>query len=137
MKNLLKTIGILLLVIGLQSCLDREDSTPLEVAKIKIDSVKIPQETMDIFTVQTIKTYSNYATACDRFFDYDYKIDNFDRIITSYYYKDNSNCTQGQYVRSSYFNFRPVEKGTYTFKFWNGKDSSGKDLWIEKQIVVK
>ena len=35
------------------------------------------------------------------------------------------------------FNFKPIEKGTYTFKFWNGKDNTGNDLWITKTIVVQ
>jgi hypothetical protein len=35
------------------------------------------------------------------------------------------------------FNFRPEVRGTYTFKFWNGKDANNNNVWIEKTIVVK
>lgn len=137
MKNLFRTLGVLSLFIGLQSCLDRENTEPLEISKIKIDSVNIPQETMDVYGVQTIKTYSNYGSGCHRFYDYDYRTEGLNRLITSYsYYKDEA-CTQATYVGTSQFNFRPVEKGTYTLKFWNGKDTSGNDLWINKQIIVK
>ena len=65
------------------SC-DRNDEDEIQnVEAIKIDSVKIAQDTMDVF------------------------------------------------------NFRPEEKGIYTFKFWNGKDSSNQNIWIEKTIVVE
>jgi hypothetical protein len=99
--------------------------------------VKIPQEKMDLFTTQTIKTYSTYTSGCDRFYDYDYRIDNLNRFVTSYTYKENNICTQVAYVGANQFNFKPVDKGTYTFKFWNGKDNAGNDLWITKTIVVE
>ena len=38
---------------------------------------------MDLFTTQTIKTYSTYTLfGCDRFYDYDYRIDNLNRFVT-------------------------------------------------------
>lgn len=137
MKNLFKALGIFALLIGLQSCLDRENVEPIEINRIKIDSVKIPLQTMNLYDVQTIKTYSNYGSGCHRFYDYDYRTDGFNRLVTSYSYEVNENCTQATYVGASQFNFRPIEKGTYTFKFWNGKDTAGNDLWIDKQIIVQ
>ena len=69
MKNLFKALGIFALFIGLQSCLDRENVEPIEINRIKIDSVKIPLQTMNLYDVQTIKTYSNYGSGCHRFYD--------------------------------------------------------------------
>ena len=68
------------------SCDTREENN-ISISRIKIDSVKIPQEKMDLFTTQTIKTYSTYTSGCDRFYDYDYRIDNLNRFVTSYTYK--------------------------------------------------
>ncbi len=45
--------------------------------------------------------------------------------------------TEATRVGVNGFNFRPEEVGVYTFKFWNGKDSSNQNIWIEKTIVVE
>ncbi len=137
-----KIVNLILMasIIGffLISCDRNEDENVIQnVDAIKIDSVKIAQTEMDIFTVQTIKTYSTYSDGCHGFYTYDYERDNFDRYVTAYQYKVNGNCTQATYVGTNGFNFRPEEKGTYTFKFWNGKDTNNKNVWIEKTIIVK
>ena len=120
------------------SCDRNDDENVIQsVDAIKIDSVKIAQYTMDVFTVQTIKTYSTYSDGCHGFYGYDYRRNDLTRTITAYQYKVNGNCTQATYVGTNGFNFRPEEKGNYTFKFWGGKDSNNADIWIEKTIVVE
>lgn len=126
-----------LCTLGLLFSCDTREENNISISRIKIDSVKIPQEKMDLFSTQTIITYSTYASGCDRFYDYDYRIDNLNRFVTSYTYKENNVCTQVTYVGANQFNFKPVEKGTYIFKFWYGKDNAGNDLWITKTIVVE
>ena len=126
-----------LCTLGLLFSCDTREENNISISRIKIDSVKIAQEKMDLFSTQTIITYSTYASGCDRFYDYDYRIDNLNRFVTSYTYKENNVCTQVTYVGANQFNFKPVEKGTYTFKFWYGKDNAGNDLWITKTIVVE
>lgn len=140
MKNLIKiSLFVLPIFLGIYSCDDRDDYEEIEsISPFKIDSVKIAQTEMDIFTVQTIRTYSTYPDGCTGFYDYDYERDDFDRYVTTYAYKlKNATCTQAKYVGTNGFNFRPEEKGTYTFKFWNGKDANNNNVWIEKTIVVK
>lgn len=120
------------------SCDDRNDDNEIQsVDAVKIDSVKIPQDTMDVFTVQTIKTYSTYPDGCHGFYGYDYIREDMTRKVVSYAYKVNGGCTLATHTDASGINFRPEEKGTYTFKFWNGKDSSNNNIWIEKTIVVE
>ena len=127
------TAGLLFL-----SCDDRHDENVIQsVDAIKIDSVKIAQDTMDVFTVQSIKTYSTYPDGCHGFYGYDYIREDMTRKVVSYAYKVNGNCTQATHTDASIINFRPEQTGTYTFKFWNGKDSSNNNIWIEKTIVVE
>lgn len=129
-------IGFSALVLGLffTSCNDNEDYQTIEnVDKIKIDSVKIINDTMDVFTVQSIKTYSTYPSHCEGFYGYDYvHNDNLTRTVTSYKYITNGPCTQSAYTAADQINFSPQQVGTYTFKFWNGGNS-----WITKTIVVE
>lgn len=139
MKNILKFSFIALLAFSTTSCKDdRFDENEItRIDAVKIDSVKIAQDSMDIFSIQTIQTYSDYATNCEGFYGYDYThADNVTRNIVSYKFKTSVVCGEIK-PRISQINFRPQLTGTYKFKFWNGKDSSGNNIWIEKEIVVE
>lgn len=116
------------------SCNDDDDYQTIEsVDKIKIDSVKIVNDTMDVFSIQSIKTYSTYPSHCEGFYGYDYiRNNNLTRTVTSYKYTTSGPCTQASYVSANQINFSPQQVGTYTFKFWNGGNS-----WITKTIVVE
>ena len=91
----------------------------------------------EIQNVESIKTYSTYPSACEDFFGYDYIRNGLERNVVAYSYTINGTCTQATRVGVNGFNFRPEEKGIYTFKFWKGKDSSNQNIWIEKTIVVE
>ncbi|MBV8326532.1 hypothetical protein [Chryseobacterium sp.] len=133
MKRLL-TIGIPVLLFGmiLTSCNDDDYQTVESIGKIKIDSVKVAHDTMNVFAIQNIKTYSTYPSTCEGFYGYDYIYDdNLQRTVTAYQYTTDGTCTQGNYVGTNQINFSPRKPGTYTFKFWNGGNN-----WITKTIVV-
>lgn len=138
MKNIFKLVLPLLLLLGLASCNDRlegDEITGIELAKI--DSVTIAQDTMDIYAIQTIKTYSNYATNCEGFYGYDYVHKAaLQRDVATYKFKTTAACGENV-ARSSQINFRPVETGVYTFRFWSGKDSAGADTWLHRTVVVE
>lgn len=121
------------------SCNENRDNGEeiTSVDRVKIDSVKIAQDTMDIYTIQTIKTYSSYPDGCHGFYGYDYVPDAMNRYVISYQYTRTGVCTFATYVGTNSFNFRPEQKGTYTFKFWNGLNSSNQNVWIEKKVVVQ
>ncbi len=129
-------IGFSAFFLGLffTSCHDDEDYQTIEsVEKIKIDSVKVANDTMDVFTVQSIRTYSTYPSNCQGFYGYDYIYNNnLTRTVTAYKYISNGPCIQGNYTGTNQINFSPQQKGTYTFKFWNGGNN-----WITKNIVVE
>ncbi|NIF06065.1 hypothetical protein F3J23_11505 [Chryseobacterium sp. Tr-659] len=135
MKKLLN-IGFSVFLLGgiAVSCNDDNDYETIEsIGKIKIDSVKIVNDTMDVFGIQRIKTYSTYSSQCQGFYGYDYVYsNNLERTVTAYKYITNGPCTQGNFVGVNQINFSPQRKGTYTFKFWNGGNN-----WITKTIVVE
>ena len=138
MKKLINSVFLATAMGLLFTSCDRNDDNEIKsVDLVKIDSVKIAQDTMDIYTVQTIKTYSTYNDGCHGFYGYDYVRNGLTRNVAAYHYSIKGNCTQATRVGVNGFNFRPEEKGSYTFKFWNGKDNSNKDIWIEKTVVVQ
>lgn len=119
------------------NCNDRlEGDQILSTESLKIDSVKIPQSSMDIYTTQTITTYSNYTSKCEGFYGYDYlHTDVLNREVTPYKFKSTAAC--GDLVtKSSQINFRPQQTGTYQFKFYNGKDSAGQNVYLIENIEV-
>ena len=127
-----------LLVTVLFSCNDRQEGDLLIGSdRVAIDSVKIVQDSMDVQTIQSIKTFSNYSKNCEGFYGYDYIYkDEMMREVTAYNFKTDAACAE-LVTRVSVINFRPQQVGNYTFKFWKGKDSNGADVWIEKSIVVQ
>ena len=128
---------VFLLSIIVFSCSNRDDDNLIEeTTSVKIDSVKIPQAVMAVFDIQTITTYSDFNLQCEGFYGYDYLYTGeFDRTVTAYKFKTNSSCTTVA-ARASKINFKPQKAGTYLFKFWNGKNGAGADLWIEKTVMV-
>ena len=67
MKKILLPLVSIVLILSSISCNDRlEGDEILNVDALKIDSVKIAQDTMDVLTTQTIKTYSCllYTSRC-------------------------------------------------------------------------
>ncbi|PQA92902.1 hypothetical protein B0A69_12070 [Chryseobacterium shigense] len=134
MKNLLN-IGLSVLFSGLVfvSCEDDDYQTVQSIGKIRIDSVKIMQDTMDVNSIQSIKTYSTYLSQCEGFYGYDYiPTSSLERSVTAYKYTIEGQCVQKAHVGTSQINFSPRQKGSYTFKFWNGGNN-----WITKTIVVE
>lgn len=138
MKNIFLVGFALLMVLFIHSCNDRGEGNLITgSAAVKIDSVKIAQDSMDIFTTQTIKTYATYRKNCEGFYGYDYvHATPFTREVTAYLFTTDVACEE-QIPRASFINFRPQQKGDYHFKFWGGKDPAGNDLWIEETITVR
>jgi len=135
MKTLFSAaLSVIFIGLSLVSCKDDDDYETIQSAdKVKIDSVKIVNDTMSVFSVQSIRTYSTYASQCEGFYGYDYiHTSNFTRDVTAYQYHTNGSCVQANHVSANQINFSPQQAGTYTFKFWTGDNT-----WITKTIVVE
>jgi len=121
------------------SCKDNDDYSQIEeVFPTKIDSVKIPMDTMSLGVTQEILAYSTFKKTCEGIYSYDYNyINDSVRTIANFAYKTNEICGDGTYVDGSRINFKPVKTGIYTFKFWTGKDTTGTNTFLEKKVVVE
>jgi hypothetical protein len=134
MKRLLN-IGFSAIILGVMitSCNDDDYETIQSIDKVKIDSVRITNDTMNIFDVQHIKTYSSYISQCEGFYGYDYvHSTNLTRTVTAYKFRTDATCSQSTHQAMNQINFNPQQTGTYTFKFWTGTNT-----WITKTIVVQ
>lgn len=135
MKSFLKiNLSALIIAVALTSCKDDEYYQTVEsIDKVKIDSISVVNDTMDVFFVQSIRTYSEYASGCQGFYGYDYVYtSDFERDVTAYQYNTSGPCNQASYESANQLNFSPQKAGTYTLKFYNGGNN-----WITKTIVVE
>lgn len=121
------------------SCKDNEDFQQItDVYAQKIDSVTIPMDTMTLGVTQELKVYSTFTKTCEGIYSYDYNYTNDSvRTVANYAYKTNEVCGNGTYVDGSRVNFKPVKTGTYTFKFFTGKDAAGANTFLQKKVVVE
>lgn len=138
MKKILLINFYIILIFSFVSCNDRLDGDEItNIDAVKIDSVKIELDTMNVFAIQSIKTYSNYSKNCEGFYGYDYlHTSTLERKIISYKFKVDANCFESL-TKVSQINFKPQVAGTYLFRFFSGKDTSGNNVFIEKNIVVQ
>lgn len=120
------------------SCNDNDDYTQItEVYASKVDSVQIPLDTMAVGVTQELMVYSTFTKTCEGIYSYDYNYTNDSvRTVANFGFKTNEACGDGTYVDGSRINFKPVKTGTYTFKFWTGKDAAGANTYIEKKVAV-
>jgi hypothetical protein len=122
---------------GCNSHRDNDERRITAIAELKTDSVKIISDTMMVNSVQSIRTYFTLHSNCEGFYNYQYYKDGMERKVVSYFYKTDGLCNSQNKAYYNQFNFMPETTGIYQFKFWNGKDNAGNNLWIEKQIVVQ
>ena len=121
------------------SCKDNDDFVEIkDVYAQKTDSVTIPLDTMVLGVTQDFKVYSTFKRTCEGIYSYDYQYTNDSvRTIANFGYKTNEVCSDGTYVDGSRISFKPVKTGTYTFKFFAGKDAAGANTFLEKKVVVE
>lgn len=136
MKNFIKLGFAAIVALLMQSC--NNDSYEVKSYQPrKIDSVNIEHDTMYAFNMQPIKVFSTYNKECEGFYGMDYLPKDSTRTVINYAYKNNQTCATGTYKAFNLIRFEPQHTGTYYFKFWQGKDASGNNIWLEKHIVVE
>ncbi|MPS72388.1 MAG: hypothetical protein E2590_04470 [Chryseobacterium sp.] len=139
MKNVFILSMLTLFSALVMSCNDNDDYTEItNVYATKIDSVQIPMDTMALGVTQEMKLYSTFTKACEGIYSYDYQYTNDSvRTVANFAFKTNDVCGDGTYVDGSRVNFKPTKTGTYTFKFWTGKDTAGSNTFLERKVVVE
>ncbi len=135
MKKVFAFMSMSILLTTTFSCKDDDYETIQSVEKVAIDSVVIPKDTMQIYSIMPITTYSQFTEGCEGFYGYDYQRDNFSRYVTSFKFKTDGTCGSTSIINASNINFQPQNTGVYTFKFWQG-EVNDEDVWLERTVVV-
>lgn len=135
MKKILTLIGVFVLILSCSTDNINEQNVRYEL--VKVENVIIGDELYfgdeNIITVQYLR-----PTTCHGFNGFSYEKEGFTRTIgVQNYVVENADCQAvvGE-VREENLVFQPTETGTYTFKFWQGKDANGDNIFLEIQRDV-
>ena len=136
-----KLIVICFILTVVWSCSLSDDSDNFEYELVPIESVSMP----DTFIRGEIHTivYTYYRpTTCHGFHNLYYVSEDNERIVgvvnTVF---DNTNCEaleeNSDNLIEKTFDFKPLNTGTYIFKFWQGLDENEEDMYLEYEILVE
>jgi hypothetical protein len=133
-----KIISLIVLFFLFNSCTtDNGPSYSLEF--LPIGSVDIPTE-FTLGETYPITVYYNRPTTCHYFNNlyYDKNLNTRTIAVESVVeYRDNCQDLSAADAMDSYtFNFYVTSNGSYKFKFYQGKDDSGNDVFLEYEVPV-
>jgi len=131
-----KLIFLCAVFFSLASC-SVDDSNDFYTKILPIESVDIPEEFVLGKVYPITVTYIRPA-GCYAFFDFYYTRDLNERtvaVINAEYPNQDCGLDITSEVEAT-FNFKVTSNGTYVFKFWQGKDDSGTDLYYIVEVPV-
>ena len=133
-----KIFFLLLLIITFNSC-SVDENSDMTFALVPIESVVLPS-TFTVNESNTIILRYRRPTTCHIFNGIYYRaLDNNVRTVgIEMAIYQHSNCTdatdEGPYEVN--LEFKPTELGFYYFKFFNGINSNGEEIFIEYEVEV-
>lgn len=132
----MKKLFIALLALFILSC-SLDENQSVSYLPVPIESVSMPESFVQGQTYQIDLTYLK-PNNCYSFHDiYFVKEDNTRTVAIINAVLDSGNCqTSGAEIETS-FNFIVNDTGSYIFKFWQGEDNQGEDIYLTIEIPVE
>lgn len=133
-----KLIALFTLFFIVSSCNIESDSNKLYYELLPIESVEMPTE-FHVNEENPITIKFLRPTSCHGFDSFYYEKEGKTRTVAiqSFVLEQNTGCeTLTNSVLEQTLRFLPTETGTYTFKFWKGKDANGNNIFEEIVIEV-
>lgn len=136
MKNLKIFIAILSIVLFFSCSNDSRTNYHFEL--LKVESAVLP-DTLILGQTHKLKVMYYRPTTCHGFNNFYYtKNFNIRTIAVESIVVEQNDCLElTDELREASLNFFVTDPGSYIFKFWQGKDENGKDLFLEYEIPVK
>lgn len=133
-----KLIALFCVFMFVSSCSLDSDNKSIHFEILPVDSVILPAE-FHVNTENNIVIKFLRPTSCHGFDGFYYEKDGFTRTVAiqSFVLIENNGCTTlNNQILEQTLRFTPIETGTYTFKFWKGKDANGENIFEEHVIEV-
>ena len=117
------------------SCSLNDDSIQDYQELLPIETAQMPQSVTVGVAEDVFLTYLR-PTNCHAYNDIYYVKNEHERTvaIVSTYFASNNNCTALEAETEASFRFNATEAGTYTFKFWQGKNDEGEDEYLIYEV---
>jgi len=133
----MKKLLVICLTLILASCSVDDDSVDYSFDILPVESVDIPEE----FTLgETYPITVSYfrPTSCHAFKEFYYLKNNNERIVApiNYVFEESTCETLDSELVENTFNFIVTSNGSYIFKFWQGEDADGEDLYLTIEVPV-
>jgi hypothetical protein len=136
-KNICYLIPVLFILLASCSADDGPVADPLEYEKVAILSTNLPAELTEGQKINLRLTYER-PTSCHRLSSIEYeelKGALYFTIVTSY--PKAEDCENEDLTGSTSFEFTPEPVDFYIFKFWQGENEQGEDMYLTVQVPVK
>lgn len=128
---------ILILFITALSC-SSDNSPNFAYEVLPVSEAVVPAQ-MIVDQEYDIEVSYIQPTNCHAFSDFYYEIEGDRRTVAIVsVYNTSGNCTSQvpDDIVTRTFTFTPLEATTYTFRFWNGEDETGQDVYTEYEVVA-
>lgn len=132
-----KIFFLLLIAISVTSCSVDDDVNDFYYEILPVESVEIPEEFVLGQTYEITVTYLR-PTTCHVFNNFYYDSELNQRtvaVVTSVYQNNDCLVLIDEEVEAT-FNFMVNSNGAYVFKFWQGEDENGNDLYYIVEVPV-
>lgn len=134
-----KIVFICIIILNFWSCSVNDDSNTNNYyfEFIPIEDVTLP-EVLKLDSIYQIDVTYYRPSTCHNFHDFYYLAEENERTVAVInIVSDNINCTpiESELVEKS-FDFKAVYDQTYIFKFWQGEDDNGDDIYLTYEIPV-
>lgn len=120
------------------SCnIEDDDYVNIESEFIPIENVELPLS-FELGETYQIKVFYYRPTSCHVFHDFFYNADGVERtvaVVNLVYDLDDCENLNNELVERS-FNFSALYNQVYTFKFWQGEDENGEDIYLIYEVPV-
>jgi len=120
------------------SCTVDDTTADFRIEFLPIETVEIPTE-FNFGETNTITVTYKRPTTCHSFSNFQYvpEDNNVRNVAVINFVRLGSDCeTLEDDFKSESFSFSVLYTQTYTFKFWQGKDDNGQDMYLVYEVPV-
>jgi len=138
MKNYL--LYILIAITAVSCNLDNDDTDYLSYELVPVNNVVIP-DTLDFGEQYDFEISYLKPSTCHTFSGFDYNQEENIReigLVNSVYYDENTSCTiLEEELEIETLPFEVLREDNYIFKFWQGVNENGENIYLTKEIPVR
>ncbi|MEJ6791665.1 MAG: hypothetical protein QNK89_02720 [Lacinutrix sp.] len=133
----MKKLLVLLISLTILSCSTNDDSLETYQEAMPVESVTLPEEFIVNEDYEVTLTYLR-PTTCHAFNDILLqKHNNQGNVyVIGTVFQSNGDCTELNSELEVSFNFKATQIGTYTFKFWQGENDNGEEIYSTVEVPV-